>query len=338
MQEEKVYTLETLPKTINESQFYCFSSNTGNIFIGSIIGKSAMTSYYIFEVNGRFHRINETNIFSKDIRIIYLPNTKLACFQTYDDFIKQYNIYLGEIEKKKKKSRNRTVRYAVDTSNFECKKTTAEKPFYYTKFFDTKEDAINYANKGLKRMAKKITKFIETFNKQKEILKGLANKNYSYLDYNNSSRLEDYLKEIMKTPRNSEVGDILTKIDNKRYKSFSVRIINEIYSAMVTGFIGPDIATLNDGTLLIHSECNSFSTPLFIKQEKASATMLMLKRAEINKIIRIIDSRIVSLAQALKYANEYKPFGKNNPTYFYYKEQYNNELTESVEAFIKDNS
>ena len=99
-----------------------------------------------------------------------------------------------------------------------------------------------------------------------------------------------------------------------------------------------DIATLNDGTLLIHSECNSFSTPLFIKQEKASATMFMLKRAEINKIIRIIDSRIVSLAQALKYANEYKPFGKNNPTYFYYKEQYNNELTESVDAFIKDNS
>ena len=43
---EDSYTLETLPETINYNQFYCYSTYSGKIYIGTIIGKSALRPYF----------------------------------------------------------------------------------------------------------------------------------------------------------------------------------------------------------------------------------------------------------------------------------------------------
>lgn len=335
-QEENVYTLETLPKTIYNNEFYCYSSFSGKIYIGTILGKSAIMPYYKYDITGRTFDVYEKDAFSETKTEIKLRDTNFICFKNYNDLVASYNDYLKGIEEKKKTSRKKRTYYLVDTKTFLCRTTTVETGRYNNKLFDNKADAVAYATKGLKRLSKKLEKLIKTMNAQREILSKAARTNYSYIGYYGNS-LGTYLQEIMATPKNIKKGDILVKIDYIRYKRFNTRELIKDFSVEVKDFITPEVAMLSDNTLLINRECRSYSAPMFIKEESAKTAESLLKKTALKTVIELVERELKSLGALTKYVNEYTPF-KKGYSYIYFGEKYENEMVKDLDDFIRVNN
>ena len=335
-QEEIVYTLETLPNTISYNQFYCYSSFSGKIYIGTIIGKSAILPYYKYDINGRTFDVYEKDTFSETKTEIKIRDTNFICFKNYDDLVASYNDYLKSIEKKKKTRCEKVTYYLVNTETFFCRTTTVKTGRYNNKLFDNKADAVAYATRGLKRLSKKLEKLINTMNAQREVLLKATSTKYSYIGYYGSS-LGAYLEEIKATPKNIKKGDTLVKIDYIRYKHFNTRKLIKDFSVEVKGFITPEVAMLSDSTLLIDRECRSCSAPMFIKEESAKTADSLLKKAALKTVIEHVERELKNLGALAKYVNEYAPFKKvySDP---YFSKEYENEMVKDFDDFIRVNN
>ena len=97
----KPYTLETVPETIGINQFYCYNTRNGAIFIGDILGKSAIYSQNVYCINGTIFKTY--NGFEGNTRTMTLDR-KFECFLDYQRFVKAYNAYL--LTKEKEESLN----------------------------------------------------------------------------------------------------------------------------------------------------------------------------------------------------------------------------------------
>ena len=336
---EDSYTLETLPETINYNQFYCYSTYSGKIFIGTIIGKSALRPYYKYEINERTYEIYEKDAFSEEKNNIAIRDTNLLAFLNYQDFLKSYNDYVKSKEVKKKVQRKRVIRYMVNTETFECKTTTIEKPYYRNKLFDTKDEAITYATKGLKRLAKKAESLTKTMSEQLKLLsQSLSKESYAYINCYGVS-LEKYLEEMMAKPSNLKEGDTLAKINYAQYKNFNTKVIDKDYSTTVKSIVSPgNVVLLSDNTLLYEGECKAYCVPLLVKAEAVNTVMVLLKKSSTRKIIEQLERELLSLEKIAKYAKEYVPFKKNAVTPLYFSVGYIADIAKDVEDFIKDNN
>ena len=109
------YTLENLPTTIPEDQFYCYSKKTGKITLGEVIGESAITKHTHYRVFA--HTYRAYHWFNEDINVI-TPERNIKCFADFQTFLKDYNDYLKEKAKKVKINKKR---YVVNKNTFVCK-------------------------------------------------------------------------------------------------------------------------------------------------------------------------------------------------------------------------
>lgn len=335
---EDSYTLETLPETINNSQFYCYSTYSGKIYIGTNLGKSALRPYYKYLINERPFEIYEKEAFSEEKTSIDIRDTNFRCFLNYKDLVDAYNEYLMAIETKKTVRKKKVTRYMVHTETFQCKTTTMEKPYYRNKLFDTKEEAVEYATKGLKRLIKKTEKYSKTLNELYDILSKSPKDGYAYFDCYGAS-LDKYLQEMMAKPSSLKEGDTLAKIDFSFYKNFTTTVIDKDYLTQVKSFVNPSTILLSDNTLLYESECKPYSVPLLIKTEAVNKVALLLKKTSIKKVIGYIDREISALEKVHEYAGRYVPYKKGcqySPVYF--SESYVTSLIKDVEDFIKNNN
>jgi hypothetical protein len=335
---EDSYTLETVPETIDYNQFYCYSTYSGKIYIGTILGKSALKPYYKYIINERPFEVYEKEAFSEEKTSIDIRDTNFRCFLNYKDFVDAYNEYLMAIEAKKTVRKKKATRYMVQTETFQCKTTTMEKPYYRNKLFDTKEEAVEYATKGLKRLIKKTEKYSKTLNELYDVLSKSLKNGYAYLNCYGVS-LDKYLEEMMAKPSNLKEGDTLAKIDFSYHKNFTTRKIDKDYLTQVKNFVNPSTILLSDNTLLYESECKSYSVPLLIKAEAVNKVTLLLKKASTRKVIEYIDREINALEKVHEYAGKYVPYKKGcqySPVYF--SEGYVTSLIKDVEDFIKDNN
>ena len=335
---EDSYTLETVPETIDYNQFYCYSTYSGKIYIGTILGKSALKPYFKYIINERPFEVYEKDAFSEEKTSIDIRDTNFRCFLNYKDFVDAYNEYLMAIEAKKTVRKKKVTRYMVQTETFQCKTTTMEKPYYRNKLFDTKEEAVEYATKGLKRLIKKTEKYSKTLNELYDVLSKSLKNGYAYLNCYGVS-LDKYLEEMMAKPSNLKEGDTLAKIDFSYHKNFTTRKIDKDYLTQVKNFVNPSTILLSDNTLLYESECKSYSVPLLIKAEAVNKVALLLKKASTRKVIEYIDREINALEKVHEYAGRYVPYKKGcqySPVYF--SEGYATSLIKDIEDFIKDNN
>lgn len=335
---EDSYTLETVPKVIYYNEFYCYSTYSGKIFIGTIIGKSALRPYYKYEINERTFDVCENEAFSEEKTSIDIRDTNFRCFLNYKDFVDAYNEYLMAIEAKKTVRKKKVTRYMVNTETFECRTTTMEKPYYRYKLFDTKDKATTYATNGLKRLAKKADSLTKTMSEQLKLLsQSLSKESYAYINCYGVS-LEKYLEEMMAKPSNLKEGDTLAKINFARYKYFNIRVIDKGYSTTVKSFVNPGTVLLSDNTLLYEAECKAYCVPLLVKAEAVNTVMVLLKKSSIRKIIEQLERELLSLEKLAKYAKEYVPFKKNAVTPPCFSIVYRTDITKDVEDFITDNN
>lgn len=330
-------SFENVPKDINYNEFYCYSTKTGVIFIGTVIGKSAMTLDFRYSINGFTHYLRENEAFSEDRHRVEIRNANYVCFQNYDDFAEEYNKYLKEQEENKIK-RKKTTKYLVNIESFLCNTTTSDTVGYRQKAFDSKKDATEYANKGLKRLQKKVEKYLPELIRQDKILDEAIKKvSYAYVDCYGVS-VDKYLSEMMVSPLCLKEGDMLAKVGYTKYNSFSLNNVDKDYSTTVKGFKNPEAALLSDNTLLFQSECRKYSIPMFIKAEAADTAQKVLLKNNIRRVKGYAEEKIKYLNKLAKYAKEYVPFKKYDSMYMYFYEKHIVEIIKDIDAFIEDNN
>ena len=320
------YTLETLPEVINYNQFYCYHKASGKIAIGTIIGKSATSGYMLYEVNGITYEEYQKNADKKSFTI----DRKFLCFNNYEDFVSFYKKHMIEKQKSKKASYGKK-RYIVDKNIFYTTETKAKiTPYNCVEFF-SKEEAVDYANKGLVKLRKEVAKHIE---KLKKILIEYLEKEVALRKTLCELTDAEYMESFIAKPSNLKENDIITKLKRKDYFSFTTLEVDEENTTIrVKGFIKPDIVQLSDNTILIERECCSISWPTFIKYACINKATIILKRRTLKREIQRIKYEIDNLEEVKKFADNYKPLAKS--TWIYFR---NNETKKDIkdwEEYIK---
>ena len=207
------YTIDTVPEVINYNQFYCYCKITGKIAIGTpnltFIPcpniKSATSGYMLYDVNGITYEEYQKNTDEKSFTI----DRKFLCFNNYEDFVSFYK----EKQKSKKASYGKK-RYAVDKDIFYATETKAKiTPYNCVEFF-SKEEAVDYANKGLAKLRKEVAKHIE---KLKKILIEYLEKEVELRETLKEYTDDKYMELFIAKPSNLKENDIITKLKRKDY-------------------------------------------------------------------------------------------------------------------------
>lgn len=318
------YTLENLPTTITEDQFYCYSTKTGKIILGEVIGISAITKKMHYKIFGRTYERygwfeNGVNMFTEN-GFKFFPN--------YQEFIKSYNEYL--LSKVKKRNTNKT-RYIVSKVQFSCKMTKASFTPYNSVEFDNKKDAIDYANKGLAKIKKEANKFYEELIKLKDELKQIR-ANALKIDYGLVSVA--YPEITPASPYSIKENDILTKIDLRKFKKLSYLDVDDNYIVSVKYFDSPGVARLSDNTIFIVGE-NNRSYPRLIQYSQAKKAKKRCKNKAINRIIEETEWEIKNLIRLLVFVEEYKPFKNYSKTIPYYNSKSTKDIIDDLKEIVK---
>lgn len=334
------YTIVTLPTKLKEDEFYCLNTVNGAIYVGKRIGKSATSDVEFLQLNGVTHKIRVGNLEKYDY--CSLTQAYMKAFLKYDNFIKEYNIYLEKERKKEeaKKKRNTVTKYLVNKCTFFCKKSKSAIVPYGYKEFSTKEKAEEYSRKGLKRLKKGVEKYYP-------LIKGLINtvndmkaKKYSYDTYGKKI----FLMDIQARPNNVVIGDELFKLGTFKPSSVDsnyliLGMIDEGYHTTVSEVITEKkVVRLSDGTLLADSECNS-TYPYLIKKEDLKLALSLLKSANLRRLETELNSRNDSIELIKSYLDKYEPFSssvKTDPVFcFSYTKNMIDGIVESLEV-VKD--
>lgn len=317
-------TIDNVPEVIDINQFYVFFKKTGKIAIGTTIGKSATTDFTYYEINGVKYRLHQSSELSTDNPITTFENNKVIGYLYKKDLDKAYEEYMVKKEKNKKQYK---THYIVYEDTYICKATKSTKWHYNVKSFDNKEDAVNYANKGLAKTNKAIKQYIETFKKLKAILEEI-NKEINV----NDTTISPYIVK----PSVLNVNDLLIKIEKKRYNSVVYsEIIKEDGVVTVKGFVTPQIAKLSNGTVLIEHECNSYNG--FVKYENKNAVEKIMFDRIVKRLIKNIQHQIELLEVTGKFLEKYVPLVTRTKT-LCFSQRYAKELMEGTTEFLKDNN
>lgn len=309
----KPYTLDTVPEDIGINQFYCYNTRNGAIFIGDILGKSAVSSYTMYSVNGVIYKT--CCGFFGNARTMILER-KLKCFLDYKRFAKAYAEYLTSKEKAKK---TRKTRYIVDKSTFYCKQTRAASVPYGFKEFSSKDDAATYAYNGLQKLKALVPKCLKEYRELQVILEHeITNLRKVYHELF-GCQMTDYsqLVKAQVKPSTIKENDILIKLNTKYYgNTLSVEEIDEDFTVSVKGFIRPNIAKLSNGTVLIEGECN-YSYPFLFHYADKDKLAIRTKLRNARYILNIVESDIKNIEASEKYVFSYMPFDNSlRPAYF----------------------
>jgi len=296
---EKEYQFNELPPVMDKNYFYCFNPRTGTIRIGKIIGKSAITNYTTYKIGSL--EFKEFRHLSEDRPSLELSPTpflkRLKAFMYYKDLMNEYNKY---VEAKLKRAKSQKIRYIVSTDIFLCKMTRAASIPYGFKAFDSKEEAIEFSNKGLKTLKTKLDKYIPIFMDAQKELRAIQ------IRCSGTKTFDD----IIVTPKNITEKDILTKIVYKHYKSHVLPEVDEEYITKVNEFLSADVARLSDDTLLSHKECSPRIFPMFIKLDSVKAAKDRLRFINSERLLENIKWYLERLNRVKNYVHSYEPLKK----------------------------
>lgn len=326
--EQEFANISDVPSSIDDDQFYCYNPKTGTIRIGTIVGKSALTDITIYklgQIEFKEHRLLSKKDPIATFRINpFIKNVK--AFINYADLLKKYNEdFLSKLKKKKEQK----TRYIVSTDTFVCKMTRAAYIPHGFKTFTSKDEAVDYANKGLKSVKAKLEKYIpmlKDFQKTLLMIEGNCVEDTSF-------------KNLMVTPNNITEKDLLTKIAYKKYKTQFLPEIDESYVTRVAEFITPELAKLNDGTLLDKKECycsDSYNTfPMFIKYDSTNEAKEKLKTIITKRLLDSIKYKLPNLEKLQIFVEKYEPLKKiYGMTTLYFHEHYLKQLIEDLNEAI----
>ena len=326
----KPYTLDTVPEDIGINQFYCYDRRNGTIFIGDILGKSAVSPYTMYSVNGVIYKTCVG--FEENARTMIL-GFKLKCFLDYKCFAKAYAEYLTSHKQTKK---TRKTRYLVHKNTLYCKQTRAASVEYGFKEFSSKEDAEAYAYNGLKKLKVLVPKFLKEYRELQAILEyEITNLKKVYHELFDS-QMTDYsqLVKAQVKPSTIKENDILIKLDKKRYgNALSIDEIDEDFTVSVKSFIKPNIAKLSNGTVLIEEECNH-SYPFFFHYADKDKLAIETKMRNARYIFNIVESEIISIEDSEKYVFSYTPFNNSFKPYFF-NINYCKEVLQDIKGYMQ---
>lgn len=306
------YTLETAPETIGLNQFYCYNTKNGDIFIGDILGESAISPYTMYSINGVIYKT--CCGFEGNTRTITLER-KLKCFLDYNSFVKDYAEYLTSKEKTKK---TRKTRYIVDKNTFYCKQTRAASIPYGCKEFSSKDDAATYAYNGLQKLKALVPKYLKEYRELQVILEHeITNLRKVYHELF-GRQMTDYsqLVKAQAKPSTIKENDVLFRLNLKHYNTISIEEIDEDFTVSVKGFIKPNIAKLSNGTILIENECD-YHYPFLFHYAYKDKLAIRVKLRNARDILSIVESDIKNIEASEKYVFSYMPFDNSlGPAYF----------------------
>lgn len=323
------YTIDTVPETLYYNQFYCYNKRTGEIMIGTIVGKSALTNSSMYNINGVTYKVYSGSGFNGNTREIELNNNgKLRCFLDYDEFVKNYKSDI--IAKEKRQSAKK--KYIVNKELFHCRETKAATIPYNYKEFNTKKEAEKYSLNGLKKLKTETTKLLDELKRLKKIMQETDEAikgTYSSAEYSYSSRVSDFMVKPSKLKEN----DLIFKIGAKRFEHTYILEIDENSTTTVKGFIKPTIAQLSNGTLLIENECSS-SLPYMCLYDDYDKIKELVKKHNAVKIAKEITGLIERMTKIYKYAETYKPFDKE-VCFEYFNKKYYKEYIDDINKALE---
>ena len=321
--------LANIPFELEKDQFYCYNTKNGKVSIGEIIGASALSNLTMYKVNGQ--QIDSYSRFSDDYSMIRLGRD-LKAFNNYKDFIDDYQKY---IDSKLKKAVTNKTKYIVNKSIFTCKKTRSNFVASSWKTFETRQEALDYANKGIVALEKKILKYEPIIANIKDKLHSIEVGLRPFKDN------DELLKQIAATPKNISEKDFLTRIDWKGYKTTSLAEVEDGYMATLSKRITPDIVKLSDGTLLLQKECDNhkyyLSLPLVIKYQYVDEAKKHLKKWSIKRLLTDVQRRLEDFDRLKKYLEHYEPFKENPIIGAWFDESYVKDFIEDANTFINKN-
>lgn len=315
-------TMDNIPEVINVNQFYVFHRKTGKVSIGTIIGKSAVTNISYYQLDGMKYKLHPSHALTTENPITKFENNVIG-YMYREDLIKEYEKFLEMKEKRKKTYK---THYAVDVSLFTCK-TTKTTNGYGLKYFDTKEEALTYANKGLVRVKKVLKDYLNKFIELKAII-----------DEIDKSVVLDDLKDFIVKPSTLNVNDLLIKVDAKSYKHIYTGIVKDDGVVTVKGFVSPEIVNLSDGTILIENECRYSTLPCFIKYKDKDLVKKILFVSAIKRTKRDVEHQIENIKKVSKFIETYVPFQTKAETGIHFSKDYDKELIEGIIECLKENS
>lgn len=301
------YTLDILPRTLEDNQFYYYDKK-GVIRIGELLGVSELSKIGVFKLGEQIikrHIYNLQDDFKNGLIILdpYSRKIKYYCFNDYDNFINAYNINIL----KKKITPRKPAKYCVSNSSFFCKRTTQKLRDF--KEFDNRADAVEYSRKGLITLFKNVKEFEEILNKTSNELRN------HFRDILNDNVIPRGLREYEVNFGNLNVGDNLLKADfiheyEKEPLYYHLRKVTSD-TLTVSECIGhrDKIIRLNDGSLLLNEDCRSYN-PFVFKEENYEEVKQILRINNILEVKRYIDSELRSLERAHRYCDVYEPFKK----------------------------
>lgn len=321
---DKEFTINDIPAIIDDNQFYCFNPKTGTVRIGEIIGKSALRSETRYKL-GHFE-FKDYRTLSNDNPIVTFRINSLIknvkAYKNYQDFIKEYNEHV--ISKLKKKKEQKT-RYIVSTDTFMCRTTKAKYTPYSFKAFDSKDEATEYAMKGLKSIKTKLDKYIPTLKDMQKQLLAIQGNSIKDKSFDN----------LMATPKNVSEKDLLTKIVYKRYKILTWPEVDESYIVRLVKRITPELALLSDGTLLDKKECQANSFPMLIKLDSVDDAKDKLNAMLTERLANDIKYNLPHLEKLKEFVEKYTPFKRiYGMANVYFQEKYTKELIEDIQEAL----
>lgn len=328
--------LGDIPEKLEDDQFYCFNKKNGEITIGEVIGVSVTSNWAMYKIGTR--EIKISHVFSEYTRSFKINNDETV-FKDYQDLLDAYGKYAEK--KVKKASTSRITRYVVNKETFLCKQTRSAYISFNEKAFDTKQEAIAYADKGLASLAKKVAKYFATFNDLKKQLTELNQdlyyaKNGVVYSLKGVEEKDDALLSIMATPKNLTEKDYIGRIIYKHYRTETLPTVDESYIVTPSKRIGPEIIKLSDGTLLAQLDCRPYASPMLFKYHYLQKAKDICKLRCIKRVIKDIDYRLDDLKRLEKHVQNYHPFMSNYGASPYFCEKWMKEMIEDTQEILKD--
>ena len=227
----------------------------------------------------------------------------------------------------------------VDTETFFCKKTASAWTSGIVKEFNSKEEAVNYATKGLEKLLSQVTKLIAEYEKLSDIVsKEYKSVSRDIINAFDTYEVKTYMNNrLIAKPEKLKENDVVFKVDDdENYKRIKVFKIVPDSETSVKGFVSPCIAKLSNGEVLINSECLKLYYPPFMaKYEDMDKVILANKYCTLDQIALTLKSELLSLNRILEYAKTYKPLSNSFSSSPYFGKPYFVKTLNETKRYIK---
>jgi len=324
----KYTSLENVPETIGINEIYCYYPTNGVICIGEILGKSIGSKATIIRIGELI--VKTFDKIEDGVNSIIVNHGRIKCYNDYNTLAAEYK---ANSAKKKLERAARKKHYSVNTTTFYCKETSSSYMPYHEKWFDTKKEAEEYANKGLEKFKKSIPKLIDECSETKELVHNLIIdlRKEGKLMFDKEPNYAIYFRTHQVKFRELKENDVIFKVTHKVYGDrFTINEIADDATFTVKSFVTPRIAKLSNGEILMDEECHDFYYYSMYKMIEQK-----MKMDDLRRTLSLIDHGKDSLDKLLEYAKSYTPFNKKikevNCNFNYLKAQ-----IKDIKMFLKD--